>query len=265
MILNLLYYHLYFPESYYSLFEDANHFWELDYPEIVDNITAHPGNITSLVPDEVTNTRSPAGTGVLITGTGEINLNPGFAIECPVDPTQCAAGFSVSFFIKVTGPDSKFVDYSFLFGNIVTQTVEQITGFKGFAVGMRGEYLEIVVVSDNYVCKGTLTWYKRNVWSHMAFSWKDPASADGGLKVFNDASTSNLQGSCDLEHGNRPPSRQTISLGSSTRLLLLSVELDILTIWNESLSSTKLKAPWYIIKGEPLCYFRSTITHWQVE
>lgn len=120
-------------------------------------------------------------------------------------------------------------------------------------------------MSDNYVCKGTLTWYKRNVWSHVAFSWKDPASADGGLKVFNDASTSNLQGSCDLEHGNRPPSRQTISLGSSTRLLLLSVELDILTIWNESLSSTKLKAPWYIIKGEPLCYFRSTITHWQVE
>lgn len=51
---------------------------------------------------------------------------------------------------------------------------------------MWGEYLEIVVVSDNYVCKGILMWYKCNVWFYVVFSWKDFVLVDGGFKVFND-------------------------------------------------------------------------------
>ncbi|PFX27544.1 Monoacylglycerol lipase ABHD12 [Stylophora pistillata] len=237
-------YTIFLPRTLASNVEDANHFWELDYPEIVDNITCQPANITSQVPGGLKNMRSPAGTGVFVTGTSEINLNPDLAIECPGNPTRCTTGFSVSFLIKVTGPESCFNHYSFLFGNIVTQPLEQITDYIGFAVGMRTKYFEIVVVSDNFVCKGTLTWYRRNVWTHVAFSWKDPASSDSGLKVFNDASKSDLQKGCDLELRDRRPPRQTISLGSSTQSLLLSVEMDVLAIWNKRRSNSKLNAPW---------------------
>lgn len=62
-----------------------NYFWELDYLEIVDNIIVYFGNIILLVFDEVMNMCLFVGIGVFIMGSGEINLNFGFVIECFVD------------------------------------------------------------------------------------------------------------------------------------------------------------------------------------
>lgn len=182
----------------------------------------------------------------------EIVLKPSFGAECPVDPTQCTQGLTVSVFVRIIGTGQQYWDYKFLFGNINTPDFAQITGHKGFVVGVKKHQFQIFVVSDNYVCKcveGIDA--RRNLWTHLAFSWKNPGLQNSGLKITIDGIASPYSVQCISDIGNRSL-LQTISLGSRTQQALITVDFDNLAVWynNVDFQHSTLKAPWKYLTGK---------------
>ena len=156
----------------------------------------------------------------------------------------------------MTGTNSQLEDYKFLFGNIDIQTFEQIADYKGFVLGVRGKKIVISVVSDTYKCQGSPRTLSSNKWSHLVFSWNDPALGGRGLQVFKDGNkVSPTRIDCVPSLGDKRLSRQTIILGSSTQQLYFAVEFDNLAIWYKSLQRSRLMDPWEYIRGERYSLF----------
>lgn len=199
------------------------------------------------------------GTGLRVSEGAKIALEPVFGVgECPVNPTQCTEGFTVSLFIKVIGTDFQVEDYKFLFGNINTSDFEQITGYKGFVVGVKDNHFQIFVISDNYVCKCSKLTASKNTWTYLVFSWKDPGSEGGSLEVYREGKRvrPSTSGFCESDIENRLVS-QNIDLGSQTLELSISAEFDNLAIWFKGYENNYniFVAPWVNVRGKLLVIF----------
>ena len=232
----------YFAELY-SFYKNADHYWDFTLPDnIVDNITSQHGSVSGTVIARI----SPTGTGLRVTKGAEITLKPEFGIECPVDPSRCTEGLTVSMFVKVINSTS---DFKRMLGNSDMQDFQQITGHKGFVVGVNGSIFQIFVVSENYVCSSDTMAVRRNLWSHLVFSWKDPGLQDGGLEIYRDgARVPNTD--CNKKPDSNRTLSQNITLGSRIRKLAFTTEFDNLAIWYKSFNQSRLQAPWTYIRGK---------------
>ena len=255
-------YLFYFAELY-SIYKDADHYWDFDHPNnIVDNITSQQATVYGDVMAE----RSLTDTGLRLLEGTEIVLKPSFGDECPVDPTQCTQGLIVSVFVKIIGTGEQYWGYKFLFGNINTPDFAQITGHKGFVVGVQKQLFQIFVVSDNYVCRCIDCMdARRNLWTHLAFSWKNPSVENPGLKITIDGNEWPWGVQCISDIGNRTL-LQNISLGSRTEEALITADFDNLAVWynNTDFLHSTLKAPWDYLTGKLRFYFRRLNRYTQV-
>lgn len=225
----------------YSFYQHANHYWDFSLPDkIVDNITSKQGKFKRGV--EVT--RSLTGTGLRTEDSSQIILEPG--AECPVEPSKCTNGLTVSVFLKVVGTFAQFEDHRFLLGNAVN---EQKTGFF---VGISERELKIFVKTDDYVCSCFDVPAMANVWFYLGFSWKDPDLPYGGLTVYIDRK----KVGADYVRCERSPGMRStftkIELGSHGESNP-AVEFDNLAIWYQKLN--RIAAPWYYVTGKCFLLF----------
>lgn len=220
------------------MYEHANHYWDFNLPDkIVDNITSKQGKSEH----DVEVTRSLTGTGLRTKDSGQIILEPVLGAECPVEPSKCTNGLTVSVFLKVVGTFGQFKDRSYILGNAVSEQN------NGFVVEISERDLKVVVKTDDYVCRCFDHPAMGNVWFHLGFSWKDPDLPDGGLTVYIDRKrikTENVK--CDRRLGTRPTFTK-IELGSPLDGGL-AVEFDNLAIWYTKLN--RITAPWNYVTGK---------------
>lgn len=222
----------------YSFYEHANHYWDFNLPDnIVDNITSQRGKSKH----DVEVTRSITGTGLRTQDSGQIILEPVLGAECPVEPSKCNNGLTVSVFLKVAGTLSQFEDGGFLLGNAVTDQK------NGFLVEVSDRELKIHVKTNDYVCSSIDKPAMANVWFHLGFSWKDPNVPGGGLTVYIDGKKVKAD-YVKCERISRMRSTfTTIELGSHKNGEP-AVEFDNLAIWYQKLNS--VTAPSNYVKGE---------------
>ena len=223
----------------YSFYEHANHYWDFNDPDnIVDNITLKQGKSKR----DVEVTRSLTGAGLRTEDSGQIILDPVTGAECPVEPSKCTNGFTLSVFLKVVGTVAEFED-RFLLGNAVNEQK------NGFLVGISERELKILVKSDDYVCSCSDLPAIANLWFHLGFSWKEPDgddSDDGRLTVHIDGrKIGSKYVRCERKAGMRTTFTE-IELGSH-RDSDSSVEFDNLAIWYQILN--RIAAPWYYVTG----------------
>ena len=262
----------YFFLELYSFYEDADHYWDFNLPNnIVDNVTSQQGSFSG----DVIAKRSPTGIGLRVVQGAVINPLPDFGNVCPVNPSLCSQGLTVSVFIKVTTLDSvqqphpydddrpydfghpydfdhPYDDdrkYKFLFGNM-DKDFRHITNYYGFAVGVKGSSFEIIVNSQNYVCSSSRASITMYLWSHLAFTWKDPELPGGGLEIFVDSNKvssalSRLNADCSRHTGDRMLLPH-LKIGFNDDDLSVTAEFDHLAIWYQKLQANNsiLTAPW---------------------
>lgn len=243
----------FFPE-FYSFYEDADHYWDFNLPNnIVDNITSQQGSFSG----DVIAKRSPTGNGLRVGLKAVINPLPEFGDECPVNPSLCTQGLTVSVFIKVMeSEESDRHDHDredkFLFGNI-NRDSHHIGDYNGFAVAVKGDRFLIIVNSQNHVCSSYRASIRRYLWSHLVFTWKDPGLPGGGLEIFVDSSRIfwKFNNDCDRNTGNRTLLRH-LKIGSQDDDHSITAELDHLAIWYQSFQANNsiLTAPWVHVRGK---------------
>lgn len=222
----------------YSFYEHANHYWDFNDPDnIVDNITSKQGKSKR----DVEVTRSLTGTGLRTEDSSQIILEPVTGAECPVEPSKCTNGFTISVFLKVVGTVAQFEDSRFLLGNAAHEQK------NGFLVGISERELKIWVKTDDYVCSCSDLPAIANLWFYLGFSWKDPDLPDGGLTVYIDGrKVGSKYVRCERRAGMRS-SITEIELGSH-RDSDTAVEYDNLAIWYQILN--RIVAPWYYVTGK---------------
>ena len=196
-----------------------------------------------------------------------MNPLPEFGDVCPVNPSLCTQGLTVSVFIKVMeskkseeshSPFSHLGrrDYKFLFGNIDKHSLH-IMNYNGFAVGVKGDTFQITVNSQKYICSSNQVGIRRYLWSHLVFTWKDPGLPGGGLEIFVDSSrVFSKHNNCTLFTLNRAPLRH-LKIGSHDNDLSITAELDHLAIWYQHFQAYNsiLTAPWVHVRGKLYSYF----------
>lgn len=179
-----------------------------------------------------------------------------------MNPSLCAQGLTVSVFIKV-GSDPQNEDYKFLLGNINTE-FSKIEEHTGFAVGVKGDKFEIFVISHKHVCYSDRVNVRKNLWSHLVFSWKDSQLQDGALEIFVDSSRVHPTSiDCDSNRENRSRTLlPQIKIGSQRQQLSITAEFDHLAIWynNFQFNVYVLAAPWIHVRG--IVYFDFTLVEW---
>lgn len=254
----------------YSFYEDADHYWDFNLPNnIVDNVTSQQGSFSG----DVIAKRSPTGMGLRVEQGAVINPLPEFGNVCPVNPSLCTQGLTVSVFIKVITLDSvqphpydddrpydvdRLYDddrkYKFLFGNI-DKDLRHIKDYYGFAVGVKGSSFEINVNSQNYACSSSRASITGYLWSHLVFTWKDPELPDGGLEIFVDSkkvspALSWLYDDCSRHTRDRTLLRH-LKIGFNDDDLSVTAEFDHLAIWHQKLQANDsiLTAPWVHVRG----------------
>ena len=179
-----------------------------------------------------------------------------FGDECPVNPSLCTQGLTVSVFIKVmesVASDShdRHRQYKFLFGNI-NRDFRDIKDYDGFAVGVKGDRFQITVNSQKHLCSSSRAGIRRYLWSHLVFTWKDPDLPGGGLEIFVDSSrVSGMYNDCDDNTRNRML-LQHLQIGSNDNDLWITAELDHLAIWyqNPQANNYIFTAPWVHVRGK---------------
>ena len=223
----------------YSFYEHANHYWDFNDPDnILDNITLKKGKSER----EVEVTRSLTGTGLRTEDSGQIILEPVIGAECPVEPSKCTNGFSLSVFLKADGTLAQFEDSRFLLGNAVNEQK------NGFFVGISERELKILVKTDDYVCSCFDLPAIANLWFFLGFSWKDPDSPDGGLTVYIDGRKVGSKFiSCERSAGMRSTFTE-IQLGSHWDSDPAAAEFDNLAVWYKKLD--RIRAPWDYVTGK---------------
>ena len=203
----------------------------------MDNITSKQGRSEH----DVEVTRSLTGTGLRTKDSGRIILEPVVKAECPVEPSKCTNGLTVSVFLKIVGTLAQFEDRTYILGNAVNEQK------NGFVVGISERKLRIFVKTDDYVCSCFDRPATVNVWFYLGFSWKDPDLPDGGLTVYIDGKK---VGSDYVRCERRPGMRSTstsIELGSH-RDSGPAVEFDNLAIWYQKLKT--IATPWNYMTGK---------------
>ena len=103
----------FFFSEFYSFYEDADHYWDFNLPNnIVDNITSQQGSFSG----DVIAKRSPTGNGLRVGLKAVINPLPEFGDECPVNPSLCTQGLTVSVLIFcILNHPCSFTVYYYLF------------------------------------------------------------------------------------------------------------------------------------------------------
>ena len=212
--------------------------------------------------------RSPTGTGLRVVLGAVINPLPEFEDECPVNPSLCTQGLTVSVFIKVMESKESqeshpphwhlgHRDYKFLFGNIDKHSLN-IMNYNGFTVGVKGDTFQITVNSQKYICSSNQVGIRRYLWSHLVFTWKDPELPGGGLVIFVDSNrVLSKHINCALFTLSRMPLRRHLKIGSNESDLSITAELDHLAIWYQHFqaSNSILTAPWVHVRGKLYSYF----------
>jgi len=208
----------------------------------VDKITSKQGKSKH----DVELTRSLTGTGLRTEDSAQIILEPVHGAECPVEPSKCTNGLTVSVFLKVVGTFAQFKNRRFLLGNALNEQK------NGFFVEISDRELKVIVKTDDYVCSTFDLPAIANVWFYLGFSWKDPDLPDGGLTVYIDRKkvrSDNVR--CERSPGMRFTFTK-IELGSHGDGEA-AVEFDNLAIWYKKLNT--ITAPWNYVTGKWLLLF----------
>ncbi len=193
-------------------------------------------------------TRSLTGTGLRTEGRGQISFAPVTSAKCPVEPSNCNKGLTVSVFIKAVGLYLQFQSSRFLLGNSLTD------GQNGFMVGVFDGKLQIYVRTKDYVCSSVDQPVKANVWFHLGFSWKSPIQPDGGLTVFIDGTKVNPNYvNCENIPLQFRHTYTTIKLGSFGHTAEPAAEFDHLAIWYQA-RAWDILAPWNYVRGKLLLW-----------
>ena len=245
----------------YSFYEDADHYWDFTLPDnIVDNITSQQGSFSG----DVIAKGSPTGTGLHVALGAVINPLPEFEDECPVNPSFCAQGLSVSVFIKVMESEKSHLphhlrelgEYKFLFGNI-DKLFLYLKQYSGFAVGVKGGRFLVTVNSREHLCSNNQVTIRKYLWSHLVLTWKDPELPGGGLEIFVDSSrVSPTLNNCVRYTSSRVLLKH-LKIGSNEDDLSITAELDHLAIWYKNFqdNNSVLTAPWVHVRGKLYPYF----------
>ena len=186
-----------------------------------------------------------------------INLLPELGDVCPVNPSLCTQGLTVSVFIKVMESQKSDLrdhdrEYKFLFGNI-DRHFRDSEDYNGFAVGVKGDKFQITVNSQNHVCSSYRASIRRYLWSHLVFTWKDPELPGGGLEIFVDSSRISWNDNRDCDNNTRNRIlRRHLKIGSRDDDHSITAEFDHLAIWYQKFQSYNsiLTAPWVHVRGE---------------
>ena len=189
-----------------------------------------------------------------------INPLPEFGDECPVNPSLCTRGLTVSVFIKVMESEkpnrrNNDPEKTFLFGNI-DRDFRHIGDYNGFAVGVKGEKFHVTVNSQNHTCSSYRANIRRYLWSHLVFTWKDPELPGGGLEILVDSSRIwNHENDCDRNTRNRMLLGH-LKIGSRDDDHSITAEFDHFAIWyqNFQFHNSILTAPWLHVRGEVWFY-----------
>ena len=204
----------------------------------MDNITSKQGKSKH----DVEVTRSLTGTGLRTEDSSQIILEPVLGTGCPVEPSKCTNGLTVSVFLKVVGTFAQFKDRRFLLGNAINEQK------NGFLIEISERKLKILVKTDVFVCSCLDVPAIANVWFYLGFGWKDPDQPDGGLTVYIDRRK--LRSDfirCERNLGMRSTFTK-IELGSHGDSEP-AVEFDNLAIWYEK-RLDRITAPWYYVTGK---------------
>lgn len=198
-----------------------------------------------------------------------INPLPDFGDECPVNPSLCTQGLTVSVFIKVMESEKSGLqdlklgehdlvlgEYKFLLGNIEKHSLHPAQ-YNGFAVGVKDGRFLITVNSHQHVCSNNQVTIRKYLWSHLVFTWKDPEFLGAhGLEIFVDSSRVSSKPNCVRYTSNRMLLKR-LKIGSNEGGLSITAELDHLAIWykNFQANNSILTAPWVHVIGKIYSYF----------